>query len=242
MQRSTTFYNLGKSFISLLLLVLVLEGIKAMSAAQTPRPGASEKPSEQSASEPQKKLETATFGAGCFWCTEAVFQRLKGVQSVVSGYSGGHVKNPTYKQVSSGTTGHAEAVQITFDPGQISYAELLKVFWKTHDPTTMNWQGPDVGTQYRSVIFYHSDEQQKLAEKCKRELDQSKAFRAPIVTQIVPFQEFFPAENYHQDYYELNSRQPYCAMIIRPKVEKLERVFRDKLKSAPAEPSASGKR
>ena len=131
--------------------------------------------------------------------------------------------------MSSGKTGHAEAVQITFDPGQISYAELLEVFWKTHDPTTLNRQGPDVGTQYRSVIFYHNDEQRKLAEKYKGELDQSKAFRTPIVTQIVSFQEFFPAENYHQDYYELNSRQPYCAMIIRPKVEKLEKVFHDKL-------------
>jgi peptide-methionine (S)-S-oxide reductase len=242
MQRSTTLCNLGKSFVGFLLLALVLEGIKAMSAAQTPRPGASETPSEQSVSEPRKKPQTATFGAGCFWCTEAVFQRLKGVQSVVSGYSGGHVKNPTYKQVSSSRTGHAEAVQITFDPDQISYAELLEVFWKTHDPTTLNRQGPDIGTQYRSIIFYHNDEQKQLAEKCKRELDQSKAFRAPIVTQLVPFQEFFPAENYHQDYYELNSRQPYCATIIRPKVEKLEKVFGDKLKSAPAESSASGKK
>jgi len=235
-------HNLEKSLIGLLLLVLVLQGMKTMSAAQTTRPGAGERPSEQSPGKPQKKLETATFGAGCFWCTEAVFQRLKGVESVVSGYSGGHVKNPTYKQVSSGTTGHAEAVQITFDPGKVSYAELLEVFWKTHDPTTMNRQGPDVGTQYRSVIFYKNDEQRKLAETYKGELDQSKAFRAPIVTQIVPFQEFFPAENYHQDYYELNSRQPYCAMIIRPKVEKLEKVFHDKLKSAPAESSASGKK
>jgi peptide-methionine (S)-S-oxide reductase len=167
---------------------------------------------------------------------------LKGVHSVVSGYCGGHVKNPTYKQVSSGKTGHAEAVQMTFDPSQISYAELLEVFWKTHDPTTPNRQGPDVGPQYRSVIFYHSDKQRKLAEQYKRRLDESKAFRAPIATQIIPFHEFFRAENYHQHYYELNSQQPYCALIIRPKVEKLEKLLHDKLRAAPAEFATAGKR
>ena len=185
------------------------------------------------AGQPATKPETATFGAGCFWCTEAVFRRLKGVQSVVSGYSGGFVENPTYKQVSSGRTGHAEVVQITYDASRISYSELLEAFWTTHNPTTPNRQGHDIGTQYRSVIFFHTDEQRKLAEHYKRQLDASGAFGAPVVTQIEPFREFFPAENYHQNYYELNSRQPYCAMVIRPKVEKVEKIFRNKLQAAP---------
>lgn len=239
MQTRRALRQRGKSPFRLLLLTLLLPGTTAMSDAAAPRPNMGQKSSSPAAGEPEK-LETATFAAGCFWCTEAVFQRLKGVQSVVSGYSGGHLKNPTYKQVSTGGTGHAEAVQIRFDPGQISYAELLEVFWKTHDPTTLNRQGPDVGTQYRSAIFYHNDQQRKLAEEYKRELDQAKAFRSPIVTQIVPFQEFFPAEDYHQDYYELNRRQPYCSVIIRPKVEKVERVFRDKLKSAAAKSAGLG--
>ncbi len=149
-------------------------------------------------------LEQATFGMGCFWCSEAVFDRLKGVVKVVSGYSGGQVKNPSYEQVSTGQTGHAESVQITFDPAVISYGQLLEVFFKTHDPTTLNRQGSDVGTQYRSVIFYHNDEQRKLAEDYKRKLEAARAFHGPIVTQIVPFQEFFPAEDYHQDYYRLH--------------------------------------
>ena len=194
------------------------------------------------AAERSQRLETATFGAGCFWCTEAVFQRLKGVRSVVSGYSGGHAKNPTYKQVSSGRTGHAESVQITYDPTQISFAELLEVFWRTHDPTTLNRQGPDFGTQYRSVIFYHNDEQRKVAEGQKSKLDDAKVFGRPIVTKIVPFREFYPAEDYHQDYYELHGRQPYCATVIRPKVDKLEHLFPEKLKTpAHASPAMSQK-
>ena len=168
---------------------------------------------------------------GCFWCSEAVFDRLKGVEKVTSGYSGGHVKNPTYEQVSTGQTGHAESVQITFDPAQISYAQLLEVFFKTHDPTTLDRQGNDVGTQYRSVIFYHNDEQRKLAEEYKHKLNAAKAFHGPIVTEITAFQEFFPAEDYHQDYYRLHGRQPYCQMVIRPKIIKLEKVFGDKLKT-----------
>ena len=176
-------------------------------------------------------LQKATFGSGCFWCTEAFFQRLKGVHSVVSGYSGGESKNPTYEDVCSGTTGHAEVTQITYDPKLISFAELLEVFWQTHDPTTMNRQGNDVGTQYRSAIFYHNDEQRKLAEHYKAELDKSGAFRGPIVTEITPFKEFYPAERYHQNYFNLNGSQPYCAMIIRPKVDKFEKVFHDKLKT-----------
>jgi peptide-methionine (S)-S-oxide reductase len=176
-------------------------------------------------------MARATFGAGCFWCTEAVFQELKGVQSVVSGYSGGSVKNPSYRQVSSGSTGHAEAVQITFDPAVISYDELLDVFWQTHAPTTWDRQGNDVGPQYRSVIFYHNDEQMQLAERSKQTLEATGVFASPIVTQIVPFTQFYRAEAYHQNYFAENARQPYCRVIIRPKVEKLKKVFQDKLKT-----------
>jgi peptide-methionine (S)-S-oxide reductase len=177
-----------------------------------------------------EELETATFGSGCFWCTEAVFQQLKGVRSAISGYSGGQTKNPTYEDVCSGATGHAEVIQVVFDPREISYPELLEVFWKTHDPTTLNRQGADVGTQYRSAIFYHNDEQQRQAERYKRELDAAGAFAKPIVTEITPFSEFYPAEGYHQKYFQSNPRQPYCAAIIRPKVDKVRQVFADKLK------------
>jgi peptide methionine sulfoxide reductase msrA/msrB len=186
---------------------------------------------------PSKKLEQATFGAGCFWCSEAVFQRLKGVEKVESGYSGGHLKNPTYEQVSTGRTGHAEVIQVTYDPAQISYEQLLEVFWKTHDPTTLNRQGNDAGAQYRSAIFYHNDEQRKLAEKYKEKLNAAHAFNAPIVTEIAAFQEFFPAEDYHQDYYRLHGRLPYCQLIIRPKIDKLEKAFGDKLKAEKREPA-----
>ena len=177
-----------------------------------------------------KTMETATFGSGCFWCTEAVFQRLKGVLSVESGYSGGHVNNPTYRQVCGGDTGHAEVIQITYDPAQVNYADLLEVFWKTHDPTTPNQQGNDFGPQYRSVIFYHNEEQKKLAQEYKIKLDKAGIWNDPIVTEIVPFTNFFKAEDYHQNYFNDNPNQPYCAFIIRPKVEKLEKVFREKLK------------
>lgn len=175
-------------------------------------------------------LETATFGAGCFWCVEAVFQRLKGVESVASGYSGGKVANPTYEQVCTGTTGHAEVCQITYDPRQLSFEQLLEVFWKTHDPTTLNRQGNDVGTQYRSVVFYHSEEQKKLAQQYKARLDSSGAFPAPIVTEIAPFTVFYKAEDYHQNYYRENPSQGYCRMVIAPKMEKFEKVFAEKLK------------
>jgi peptide-methionine (S)-S-oxide reductase len=184
--------------------------------------------------EPSSGLATATFGNGCFWCTEAVFQQLKGVKSVVSGYTGGSVKNPTYYQVCEGTTGHAEALQITYDSKVISFDELLEVFWKTHDPTTLNRQGNDVGTQYRSAIFYHTDEQKLLAEHYKQKLDAAGLFAGPIVTEIVPFTEFFKAEDYHQNYYALNSSQPYCRAIIRPKLDKMKQVFAEKLKDAAA--------
>ncbi|UAY53714.1 peptide-methionine (S)-S-oxide reductase MsrA [Ferruginibacter albus] len=177
-----------------------------------------------------QKTDTATFGNGCFWCTEAVFQELKGVLKVTSGYSGGTVENPTYKQVCTGTTGHAECLQIVYDPSVISYDELLEVFWKTHDPTTLNRQGNDVGTQYRSVVFYHSDEQKAKAEKYKDELNKAGAYPDPIVTIIEPFTKFYPAEDYHQNYFNENGDEPYCRLVIRPKVEKFEKVFKDKLK------------
>lgn len=177
-----------------------------------------------------KKTETATFGSGCFWCTETIFEKLDGVISAVSGYSGGTKENPTYREVCTGNTGHAEVVQITYDPSKISFTELLEVFWQTHDPTTLNRQGNDVGTQYRSAIFYHNEEQKKLAEEYKAKLTEAKIFKDPIVTEITRFDKFYPAENYHQDYYELNKSQPYCSMVITPKVEKFKKVFKDKLK------------
>ena len=176
------------------------------------------------------KLDTATFGAGCFWCVEAVFQRLKGVQSVASGYSGGKTNNPTYREVCSGMTGHAEVCQITFDPEQITFTDLLQAFFSSHDPTTLNRQGNDEGTQYRSAIFYHNEEQKTLAEKAKKELNEAKAFENPIVTEIAPFIKFFKAEDYHQNYYNENGNQPYCAFVIKPKLEKFKKVFKEKLK------------
>ena len=175
-------------------------------------------------------LDTATFGAGCFWCVEAVFQNLKGVQSVVSGYAGGTVKNPTYDDVCTGATGHAEVCQIVYDPKQVTYPQLLEVFWKTHDPTTLNRQGNDAGTQYRSAIFYHNEEQKNLAEHYKRELDSSKAFDAPIVTEIAPFTNFYKAEDYHQNYFNEHGAQPYCLFVIRPKVDKFKKAFKEKVK------------
>ena len=175
-------------------------------------------------------LEKATFGGGCFWCTEAIYERVEGVHSVVSGYAGGTVKNPTYKQVCDGTTGHAEVTQITYDPKVVSYDELLEIFFKTHDPTTLNRQGADGGTQYRSVIFYHNDEQKQKAEYYKSELNKSGAWDNPVVTEISPLINFYSAEDYHQDYYANNPNQGYCAFVIGPKVEKFEKVFKNKLK------------
>ena len=172
----------------------------------------------------------ATFGSGCFWCTEAVFQQIRGVEKVVSGYSGGEVPSPDYKAVCTGTTGHAECVQVTFDSEVVSYQELLNAFFKTHDPTTLNQQGADRGTQYRSVILYHSDEQRQLAEAYKKRLNDENAFGDPVVTEIAPFEGFYTAEAGHQDYYTANSTAPYCQRIIRPKVEKVRKVFADKLR------------
>jgi peptide-methionine (S)-S-oxide reductase len=173
---------------------------------------------------------TATFGTGCFWCTEAIFQQLEGVIKVTSGYSGGHVSNPTYEEVCSKTTGHAECLNIVYDSSKITFDELLEVFWQTHDPTTLNRQGADAGTQYRSVIFYHSEDQKARAEQYKEALDKSGAFDNPIVTSLEKFDVFYPAEDYHQNYYNTNGSQGYCQMVIRPKVEKFEKVFKDKLK------------
>jgi len=175
-------------------------------------------------------MAVATLGNGCFWCTEAVFDELRGVQSATSGYSGGAVKNPSYKEVCTGRTGHAEALQIIYDPKVVSFEKLLEVFWQTHDPTTLNRQGADVGTQYRSAIFYHNEEQRKIAEDLKKKLDASGAFNSPIVTEITPFANFYPAEDYHQEYYKLNGEAPYCQFVVRPKVEKFRKVFKEDLK------------
>ena len=176
------------------------------------------------------KKEVAILGAGCFWCVEAVFEELNGVISVESGYMGGHVKNPTYREVCTGTTGHAEVAKVTFDPDVVSFKEVLEVFWQTHDPTTLNRQGADVGTQYRSAIFCLSDEQKETAEYYKKKLDESGAFNGPIVTEIVEASTYYPAENYHQDYYALNPNQGYCQFVIRPKLEKFRKAFAEKLK------------
>ena len=177
-------------------------------------------------------LEMTTLGGGCFWCVEAVYQELQGVQSAVSGYAGGAVENPTYYQVCNGTTGHAEVVQITFDPRLIMFEDILYVFWRTHNPTTLNQQGYDVGTQYRSVIFYHSEQQRTMAEKSKRDTDASGLWPNPIVTEISPATTFYKAEDYHQNYYRDNPYQPYCVAIIDPKITKLRKEFRAKLKDA----------
>ena len=177
-----------------------------------------------------KNLEIATFANGCFWCTEAVFQELKGVEKVSSGYTGGHVQNPTYEQVCNKNTGHAESLQIEYDPTQISFDELLEVFWETHNPTTLNRQGNDVGPQYRSAIFYHNEEQKEKAEKYKEKLNASGVFDDPIVTTIEPLKVFYPAENYHANYYKRNPSQSYCYYVIKPKMEKFKKIFGEKIK------------
>lgn len=176
------------------------------------------------------EYDTATFGAGCFWCVEAIYQDLKGVEKVISGYSGGTVISLTYQQVYSGLTGHAEVCQIIYNPDIISYKDLLEVFWQIHDPTSLNKQGDDVGTQYRSVIFYHNENQKKQAEKYKKDLNASGAFEKIIVTEISPFKTFYKAENYHQDYYNTNPNQPYCHIVIGSKIEKFKKAFKNKIK------------
>ncbi len=176
------------------------------------------------------QLETATLGAGCFWCVEAIFKDVIGVQRVVSGYAGGDVPAPSYQQICAGNTGHAEVTQITFDPQIISFADLLTIFWRVHDPTTLNRQGADVGTQYRSVIFYHNEEQKAIAEKSKQETGASGLWPNPIVTEISPLTTFYPAEDYHQNYYHLNPNQPYCRAVIDPKIQKFRKTFQHKIR------------
>ncbi len=175
-------------------------------------------------------LETATLAAGCFWCIEAVFDDLKGVEDVISGYSGGHTENPTYREVCSETTGHAEVVQIKFDPNEISYKEILQVFFTVHDPTTLNRQGNDIGSSYRSAIFYHSDEQKRVAEEVIKEVTDEAVYDNPIVTEVTAFDKFYPAEDYHQEYFANNPTQPYCAAVVAPKVSKFRQKYTSKLK------------
>ena len=174
-----------------------------------------------------QRTETATLGGGCFWCLEAIYQNVKGVSLVVSGYAGGSVDNPSYQAVCSGTTGHAEMMQITFDPDVISYDNILYIFWRMHDPTTPNRQGADVGTQYRSIIFYHDETQQEIAEHSRKQADASDLWDNAIVTEVVPLTRFYPAEDYHQNYHRNNPRQPYCTMVIDPKVDKFKKSFQD---------------
>ena len=176
------------------------------------------------------QLDTATLGAGCFWCVEAVFQQLKGVKKVFSGYSGGTIKNPAYREVCAGVTGHAEVCQIYYNPNEISFQELLEVFWQTHDPTTLNRQGNDVGTQYRSAVFFHNENQKSISIELKNKLNNSDAFNQPIITEISEFKNFYPAEDYHQNYYNLNGEEPYCQFLIKPKLDKFKKVFSVKLK------------
>lgn len=185
---------------------------------------------EESRTPDRKLMEVTTLGGGCFWCTEAVFSQLKGVEKVESGYSGGALENPTYEQVSTGMTGHAEVVQITFDPDVISFKELLEIFFSTHDPTTLNRQGQDVGTQYRSVIFYQDDKQKAVAKQVIKEISEEKIFDRPIVTELEPFKAFYKAEDYHKDYFKRHPEQSYCGVIIAPKLEKLRAHYLSKLK------------
>lgn len=177
-----------------------------------------------------EERETATLGGGCFWCLEAVYLEVRGVEKVVSGYAGGSVPRPTYQQICTGTTGHAEVVQLTYDPNVISFRKILEVFFTIHDPTTLNRQGADVGTQYRSAVFYHTPEQKEVAERLVRELTEAGAYDAPIVTEIAPLEEFYPAEDYHQDYFRRNSNQPYCQAVVAPKVAKFRRTFLESVK------------
>ncbi len=213
-----------------LFFILALFGLSSSCTSQKSSGQAEEKtPAKDQIVEQSMNTEIATFGAGCFWCVEAVFQELKGVLKVESGYMGGAIPNPTYREVCTGTTGHAEVTRITFDPTVISYEELLEVLWTTHDPTTLNRQGADAGTQYRSAIFYHSDEQKSKAEKSKKEVA-TTIWDSPIVTEIVAADTFYPAEEYHQDYYALNPNAGYCRAVISPKVAKVRATFTDKLK------------
>jgi peptide-methionine (S)-S-oxide reductase len=222
----------GYSYITMPVKIILPTGIVLLAAALfvLRDAGRARADAERDTTQLKDGMEVATFGAGCFWCVEAVFENVDGVESVVSGYSGGIRPDPTYEQVSTGVTGYAEACQITFDPKKVAYTELLEIFWKTHDPTTVDRQGNDVGSQYRSVIFYHNEEQKRLAELYRKKLEDAHVYDAPIVTQIVKYQAFHPAEKYHQNYYTENPDQPYCRFVIQPKIEKFRKVFGDKLK------------
>jgi peptide-methionine (S)-S-oxide reductase len=199
---------------------------------ENPQPSGNQREVNKKPMKESPKFKLATFSSGCFWCSEAIFQRLAGVEEVTSGYSGGHVDNPTYEQVSAGNTGHAESIQITYDPAKISYVTLLEVFWKTHDPTTKDRQGYDIGPQYRSVVFYHDAEQKSIAESLMGKLDSEHIWNQPIVTEIVPYIKFWPAEKYHQNYYDDNPSKAYCRVVITPKIEKFKKIFQDRLKSS----------
>jgi peptide-methionine (S)-S-oxide reductase len=212
----------------LLFMMPVMLLFTACSSAQSK--SGKTKGEQQMSTEQNNNLEIATFAAGCFWCVEAQYQQLDGVEKVESGYIGGHVDNPTYKQVCAGNTGHAEACNIYYDPQKITYDELLAAFWVAHDPTTLNRQGNDVGTQYRSAIFYHNEEQKQKAEEYKRRLNEEKAYDNPVVTEISPYSKFYKAEEYHQNYYNDNPNQGYCTFVVKPKLDKFKKVFADKLK------------
>jgi peptide-methionine (S)-S-oxide reductase len=215
-------------------IIVILLLIGSISCQSANKSNQDLKENEMESNTTEKKLpeglDTATLGNGCFWCTEAVFDRLIGVYKVTSGYSGGKVKNPTYREVCTGLTEHAECLQILYNPKEVSYEDILNVFFATHDPTTLNRQGNDNGTQYRSVIFHHSPAQKQTAEKVINELTTGKVFSDPIVTQIGPSEIFYPAETYHQDYFARNSSEPYCRAVVRPKVEKFEKLFKEKMK------------
>ena len=215
-------------------LVVLLAGAACTSCGRQKREEAVQmQKSSKPAPQGSPQVEVATLGAGCFWCVEAVYQELDGVLSVESGYSGGAVANPSYQQVVSGATGHAEVCQIRFDPAKCSYEDVLKVFWQIHDPTTLNRQGNDVGTQYRSAIYYHDERQKIMAEQSKSALDAANVWPNPIVTELTPFAEFFKADDNHQNYYRRNPSQPYCTAVVRPKLEKFRKVFKDQLKVNP---------
>jgi len=212
-----------------LFLVTLFAATFLTACSQTPNTKSNNK-AKPMTSNPNAKLETIYLGEGCFWCTEAFFQRINGVISVESGYGGGFVENPTYEQVCDKNTGHVELAKVVFDPAIVSFDEILEIFWKTHDPTTLDQQGNDIGPQYKSVVYYVTETQKQVAQKYKEALDKSGAFSAPIVTTIEPFKNYYPAENYHQNYYNSNTNQGYCRFVIAPKLEKFEKVFKDKLK------------
>jgi peptide-methionine (S)-S-oxide reductase len=223
-----------KRIFLFLCLALALTGLAAQNASQAQKP-AKEAKKGKKMSDTNQKYELATLAGGCFWCLEAVYNDLRGVEKVVSGYAGGQTPNPTYEEVSSGRTGHAEVVQISFDPTVITYKELLDVFFTIHDPTTLNRQGADVGTQYRSAIYYHSAEQKAAGEKAIAEINDAKIWNAPIVTEVTELSKFYPAEAYHQKYWERNPNQGYCRMVIEPKVIKFRKQFLPKLKKQAAD-------